>query len=113
MPPVSTLGSNIYFPALSTISNDLHVSVELVNLTITSYLLFQAISPSFWGPFIRREGSSNSVYGHDGSLRWSLHWPGRDEKLCNTDRAPVSAECRQCQYDRYWVWDDWGHHHAG
>lgn len=50
MPPVSTLGSNIYFPALPTISNDLHVSVELVNLTITSYLLFQAISPSFWGP---------------------------------------------------------------
>lgn len=48
--PVSSFASNIYFPALPTIADDLGVSVELVNLTVTSYLLFQGIAPSLWGP---------------------------------------------------------------
>lgn len=48
--PVSGFASNIYFPALPTIASDLTVSLELVNLTVTSYLIFQGIAPSFWGP---------------------------------------------------------------
>lgn len=35
---------------MPTIARDLNVSIELVNLTITSYLIFQGIAPSFWGP---------------------------------------------------------------
>ncbi|KAK9454598.1 major facilitator superfamily domain-containing protein [Dipodascopsis uninucleata] len=46
----SGFASNIYFPALPTIANDLNVSLELVNLTVTSYLIFQGIAPSIWGP---------------------------------------------------------------
>ncbi|CAG8410728.1 unnamed protein product [Penicillium salamii] len=46
----SAFASNIYFPALPTIADDLNVSLELVNLTVTSYLIFQGIAPSFWGP---------------------------------------------------------------
>ncbi|KAI1372492.1 MFS general substrate transporter [Hypoxylon crocopeplum] len=46
----SGFASNIYFPALPTIARDLNVSVELVNLTVTSYLIFQGIAPSLWGP---------------------------------------------------------------
>ncbi|EAU35976.1 conserved hypothetical protein [Aspergillus terreus NIH2624] len=46
----SGFASNIYFPALPTIANDLNVSLELVNLTVTSYLIFQGLAPSFWGP---------------------------------------------------------------
>ncbi|KAE8152780.1 MFS multidrug transporter [Aspergillus avenaceus] len=46
----SGFASNIYFPALSTIANDLDVSLELVNLTVTSYLIFQGLAPSLWGP---------------------------------------------------------------
>ncbi|KAI1746947.1 MFS general substrate transporter [Xylaria castorea] len=46
----SGFASNIYFPALSTIAHDLHVSLELTNLTVTSYLILQGIAPSFWGP---------------------------------------------------------------
>ncbi|KAI1848809.1 hypothetical protein JX266_005237 [Neoarthrinium moseri] len=46
----SGFASNIYFPALPTIANDLGVSIELVNLTVTSYLIFQGIAPSLWGP---------------------------------------------------------------
>ncbi|XXH02169.1 hypothetical protein Hte_008537 [Hypoxylon texense] len=46
----SGFASNIYFPALPTIARDLDVSIELVNLTVTSYLIFQGIAPSLWGP---------------------------------------------------------------
>lgn len=47
---VSGFASNIYFPALPTIASDLNVSLELVNLTVTSYLIFQGLAPSLWGP---------------------------------------------------------------
>ncbi|KAG7289356.1 hypothetical protein NEMBOFW57_005723 [Staphylotrichum longicolle] len=46
----SGFASNVYFPALPTIAKDLNVSVELVNLTVTSYLIFQGVAPSLWGP---------------------------------------------------------------
>ncbi|KAI0894234.1 MFS general substrate transporter [Annulohypoxylon nitens] len=46
----SGFASNIYFPALPTIAHDLDISVELVNLTVTSYLVFQGLAPSLWGP---------------------------------------------------------------
>ncbi|OHE98221.1 major facilitator superfamily transporter [Colletotrichum orchidophilum] len=46
----SGFASNIYFPALPTIADDLNVSVELVNLTVTTYLIFQGLAPSIWGP---------------------------------------------------------------
>ncbi|KAF4472496.1 MFS multidrug transporter [Fusarium albosuccineum] len=46
----SGFASNIYFPALPTISHDFDTSIELINLTVTSYLIFQGIAPSFWGP---------------------------------------------------------------
>ncbi|KAL8785849.1 MAG: hypothetical protein Q9195_008473 [Heterodermia aff. obscurata] len=37
----SPLSANIYFPALDYIASDLHVSLELMNLTITAYLICQ------------------------------------------------------------------------
>ncbi|KAI1333040.1 major facilitator superfamily domain-containing protein [Xylariaceae sp. FL0255] len=46
----SGFSSNIYFPALPAVAHDLKVSVELVNLTVTSYLIFQGIAPSLWAP---------------------------------------------------------------
>ncbi|KAH6964868.1 major facilitator superfamily domain-containing protein [Fusarium venenatum] len=45
----SGFASNIYFPALPTIAHDLDVSIELINLTVTSYLIFQGLAPSLWG----------------------------------------------------------------
>ncbi|KAL0782123.1 hypothetical protein CaCOL14_000029 [Colletotrichum acutatum] len=47
---ISGFASNIYFPALPTVADDLNVSVELVNLTVTAYLIFQGLAPSVWGP---------------------------------------------------------------
>ncbi|RVD82302.1 uncharacterized protein DFL_006732 [Arthrobotrys flagrans] len=46
----SGFASNIYFPALPTIAHDFSISIELINLTVTSYLVFQGLAPSLWGP---------------------------------------------------------------
>ncbi|KAK1700083.1 major facilitator superfamily transporter [Colletotrichum godetiae] len=48
VPPMS---ANIYYPVLAPIADDLHVSVALVNLTVTSYMILQAISPTLFGDF--------------------------------------------------------------
>ncbi|KAJ8119974.1 hypothetical protein ONZ43_g3198 [Nemania bipapillata] len=45
----SPLSAQIYFPALDTLSRDLHVSVTEVNLTVTTYMIVQAIAPMFVG----------------------------------------------------------------
>ncbi|KAF3917275.1 hypothetical protein AA313_de0204760 [Arthrobotrys entomopaga] len=55
-PYISGFASNIYFPALPTIAHDLNVSIELINLTVTSYLIFQALAPSLWGPISDAKG---------------------------------------------------------
>ena len=36
----SPLSTNIYYPALSTIADDLHVSISQVNLTVSTYMVF-------------------------------------------------------------------------
>ena len=45
----SPLTANIYFPALNALSADLQVSSTLINLTLTSYMIFQGLAPSFMG----------------------------------------------------------------
>ena len=45
----STLSANIYFPALNALSRDLKVSNSLINLTLTSYMVFQGLAPTIFG----------------------------------------------------------------
>ena len=45
----SSLSANTYFPALNTLSTELHVSDELINLTLTSYMIFQGLAPTIYG----------------------------------------------------------------
>lgn len=45
----SPLTSAIYLPAMPTIAKDLNVETSLVNLSITTYQIFQGIAPSFIG----------------------------------------------------------------
>lgn len=45
----SPLSANIYFPALNYIGTELRVSLELMNLTITAYLVCQGIVPFIIG----------------------------------------------------------------
>jgi len=44
----SSLSGNIYYPSLPSIAVDLSVSSELVNLTVTSYMVFQGLAPQVW-----------------------------------------------------------------
>lgn len=53
---VSPMTANAYFPALNAISSDLKVSISLINLTLTTYMVFQAISPTIVGDFGDRAG---------------------------------------------------------
>ncbi|KAF2149193.1 MFS multidrug transporter [Myriangium duriaei CBS 260.36] len=46
----SGFASNIYFPVLPNLAENFNVSIELINLTVTAYLIFQALAPSLWGP---------------------------------------------------------------
>ncbi|KAK7420436.1 hypothetical protein QQZ08_010423 [Neonectria magnoliae] len=45
----SPLSAQIYFPALTAIAKDLNVSGSQVNLTVTTYMIFQGITPMFIG----------------------------------------------------------------
>lgn len=42
----SPLTANVYFPAITTIADAFHVSVQNINLTVTVYMIFQGISAS-------------------------------------------------------------------
>jgi multidrug resistance protein len=53
---ISPLTTNIYFPALNTIAADLGVSISALNLTITTYMIFQGLAPSFIGSFADNQG---------------------------------------------------------
>ncbi|KAF8481814.1 MFS general substrate transporter [Russula ochroleuca] len=52
----SPFTANIYFPAIPIISRDFHKSVELINLTVTMYMVMQGLSPMFWGTLSDRWG---------------------------------------------------------
>ncbi|KZS92543.1 MFS general substrate transporter [Sistotremastrum niveocremeum HHB9708] len=52
----SPLTANIYLPAIPVLAVDFNKSLELINLTITTYMIFQAIAPMFWAPFADRYG---------------------------------------------------------
>lgn len=45
----SGFASNIFFPAIPTMAEALGTTVENINLSVTTYMIFQAISPTFWG----------------------------------------------------------------
>jgi multidrug resistance protein len=46
----SSLTATIYFPLIENLGRYYQTSIQAINLTITLYLVFQAISPAFFGP---------------------------------------------------------------
>ncbi|KAI0931697.1 hypothetical protein AcV5_004875 [Taiwanofungus camphoratus] len=52
----SPFTANIYFPAIPTIAAVFHKTIELINLTVTVYMIVQGISPMFWGTLADRWG---------------------------------------------------------
>ncbi|CAK5278931.1 unnamed protein product [Mycena citricolor] len=45
----SPLSANIYFPVIPTIALAFRKTTELINLTVTTYIIFQGLAPMFWG----------------------------------------------------------------
>lgn len=45
----SPLSANTYLPSIPSLKVDLGVSVTLINLTVTAFLIFQGLAPSFYG----------------------------------------------------------------
>lgn len=45
----SPLSANIYFPALTSLAREYNVSSTLMNLTLTSYMIFQGLAPTIFG----------------------------------------------------------------
>lgn len=52
----STLSSFVYLPALTPISKALNVSLTLMNLTVTSYMIVAGIAPAFMGDIADKSG---------------------------------------------------------
>ncbi|RDL37280.1 uncharacterized protein BP5553_04713 [Venustampulla echinocandica] len=53
---LSPLSTSIYFPAITAIANEFDVSTGIVLVTITVYMVVQAIAPFFWMPFCSSYG---------------------------------------------------------
>ncbi|ORY97648.1 putative multidrug transporter [Syncephalastrum racemosum] len=47
---------NSYFPAMNTIELDLNITSQQVNLTVTVFMIFQAVSPAFWSSMADTRG---------------------------------------------------------
>ncbi|EED18835.1 MFS efflux transporter, putative [Talaromyces stipitatus ATCC 10500] len=45
----SPFSANIYYPAINSIAQDLNVTAAMMNLTITAYMIFQGVAPTFMG----------------------------------------------------------------
>ncbi|PFH54880.1 hypothetical protein AMATHDRAFT_134375 [Amanita thiersii Skay4041] len=52
----SPLTSSIYFPAIPTIAMAFNKSIELINLTVTMYMVLQGAAPMLWGTLSDRLG---------------------------------------------------------
>lgn len=52
----SPLSSFIYYPARNALANDLHVSLNKIDLTITSYMVVSGVIPSLVGGFADKLG---------------------------------------------------------
>ena len=52
----SPVSSAIYFPAIQTLARDFDKSTSLINLTITTYMIFQGLAPSFFGVLAEHVG---------------------------------------------------------
>ncbi|KAI1818381.1 chloramphenicol resistance protein [Poronia punctata] len=46
---VSPITANIYFPALPALARDLGVGIDRINLTLTTYMIFQGLAPTVFG----------------------------------------------------------------
>ncbi|SCV05444.1 LANO_0H07624g1_1 [Lachancea nothofagi CBS 11611] len=61
----STIAGPIYFPALTTIENDFHITTELVNVSVVLYFVFQGLAPTLMGGLA-------DTFGRRPVVLWSI-----------------------------------------
>lgn len=88
---MSPLSSNIYFPAINTISQDLGIGQAQVALTITVYMIVQGIAPSFIGSI------SDSVGRRITLISALLLYTGANLSLSFTSNFPMLLVLRGVQ----------------
>lgn len=59
----SSLSSPIYLPAMPILEKKMHVSTELINLTVVVYNLFQGLGPVVWGALADGYGRRPVYFG--------------------------------------------------
>ncbi|KAE9364784.1 putative major facilitator superfamily transporter [Stipitochalara longipes BDJ] len=52
----SPLSANIYLPCLPLLQRDMNTSAQLINLTVTAYVVLQGIAPAFFGELSDKVG---------------------------------------------------------
>jgi MFS family permease len=52
----SPLSANIDLPSLSLLQRDVHTNPQLINLTVTAYVILQGIAPAFFGELSDKVG---------------------------------------------------------
>lgn len=108
----SPLSANIYYPALNSLANDLDVSITLIGLTITTYMvrnplvlhtvsmLIEPTDPSrsrtiFHWKLLRYQGPQTCLLDMLHHLPGRQHRSGFAEQLCRTHGPSLSSERRQ------------------
>lgn len=108
----SPLSANIYYPALNSLSNDLDVSITLIGLTITTYMvripfvlhtisvLIKPTDPTrsrtiFHWKLLRHQGPQTCLLDMLHHLPGRQHRSGFAEQLCCTHGPSLSSECGQ------------------
>ena len=107
----SPLSANIYFPALNTLSEDLHESSTNINLTITTYLVWKSntslpirahcitdlsrASTSLHWQLFRRDWSTAILHNLLYHLHWGKHWSGIAPKLSYLACSTYGTELRE------------------
>ena len=73
----SPLSANIYFLALNALSADLKVSNELINLSLTSFMIFQGLAPTVFGDLADMTGRKADLH----SRLYNIHWCERGTRF--------------------------------
>ncbi|KAK7983484.1 hypothetical protein PG989_010886 [Apiospora arundinis] len=89
----STLSSYIYFPALVPMADDFGVSLTLINLTVTSYLVVAGIAPAFMGDLADQGGSQTGLYRHVPFVLRIQYWNRIAEVIRWSARPSHGAKC--------------------
>ncbi|KAL9113816.1 MAG: hypothetical protein Q9187_007560 [Circinaria calcarea] len=93
----SPLSANIYFPALNTLTKELRVSNELINLTLTSYMIFQGLALTIFGDLADMAGDDQPIlldllYISEQTLDWPYRIAMLHCLFSGACRAPAAVE---------------------